>query len=76
MIGEGSLIDITSTFILEYKLSVLQFLIRNSYEHHTLIEIVSLLTVLKTVVWILLVRLGWSLYHKWKLDYRVFYPAD
>lgn len=47
MVGEGSLMDVARAFNLEYYLSIFQFLIKDSLEHHTLIEDVSLLMVVE-----------------------------
>lgn len=74
MVREMPLMQIASTFTLEYYLLVLEFLVENISEHKALVESMSFPTMISTEVWVLHLYLRWGLVHKRQLDNRVFDP--
>lgn len=52
--------DIASSLVQAYDLSVLELLVEDSPEGHTLFKGMSLSTMIGTIYWIFLVCLGWS----------------
>lgn len=68
VVGERSVVHIVSAFTLEYALPIQEFLVKDHSEHKGLVEGMSLPTVIRTKVWVILIWLGWGLVHKQQLD--------
>lgn len=68
VVRKRTLMHIASAFTLEYDLPVLEFLVKDLWEHKPLVEGVSLPPMVRAKAWILLLYLRQDLVHKQQLD--------